>query len=120
MIPRRVTLLAGLAALTLLTGCARQFTREHFDLIRENVDDREDVQHMLGQPTADLGDLWFYDDVHRHYSARIHFGENDCVSGKEWMDEKAGTREGRDPNADEPPQGEVRERTKKTTRVDAD
>ncbi len=120
MTPHRYILLAGIAGLALLAGCARQFTREHFDLIQQGVDDREDVRHMLGKPASDLGDQWWYDDLDRHYSARIHFGEDGRVSGKEWIDEQARTWEGRDPNAAEPPEGEVSEQHKQTTRIDED
>ena len=120
MIPRRETQLTGLAGVALLAGCARQFTRDRFDMLEKSVDTREDVRRILGKPTSDLGDQWFYDDLDRHYSARIHFGEDGRVSGKEWIDEKSGTWEGRDPNADEPPTGEVRERHRKTTRIDED
>ena len=120
MKPRTLSFLLGLGTLVLLTGCQRQFCREHFEMIQVGVDEREDVRHVLGKPTSDLYDQWLYDDLHRHYSALIHFGEDGKVSGKEWMDAKKGTWEGDNPNADKPPQGEVRERHKKTTRIDED
>jgi len=48
MIPRRVTLLTGLAGVALLAGCARQFTRDRFDMLEKSVDTREDVRRILG------------------------------------------------------------------------
>ena len=108
-----VTLLA-------LTACQRPFTRDRYELVQVGVDDRTDVRQILGKPTSDLGDQWFYDDLDRHYSALIHYDENGKVSGKEWMDSKTGKWEGRNPSANEPPQGNVPERDKKTTRIDED
>lgn len=110
----------GVLGLVLLTGCARRFTRERFDMIQVGVDDREDVSQILGKPKSDLNDQWLYDDLKRHYSAVIHFNAEGRVAGKEWLDAKKGTWEGRNPNADEPPQGEVRERSTKTRRIDED
>jgi outer membrane protein assembly factor BamE (lipoprotein component of BamABCDE complex) len=116
-----LSLVLGLAALSLLAGChKRLFTRDHFEMIQVGVDNREDVQHILGKPAADLTDQWQYDDGKRHYSAVIHFDADGRVSAKEWMDAKTGAWEGRNPNTNEPPEGEVRERHKKTTRIDED
>jgi hypothetical protein len=111
----------GLAAVSLLAGCHnRHFTRDRFEMIQIGVDSREDVAHILGRPTAEQDDQWQYDNLKKHYSAVIHFGEDGHVSAKEWMNAKTGDWEGRNPNTDEPPQGEVRERHKKTKRIDKD
>lgn len=115
-----LTLLVGLGVLTLLGGCHRQFTHERFDMIQIGVDDREDVRYILGRPTSDLDDQWLYDDLKRHYSAVIYFDDNGRVRGKEWMDARTGEWEGRNPEANEPPPGEVREIHKKTRRIDED
>lgn len=113
--------LAGLGlALAVLTGCQRQFTKERFDMIRIGVDDREDVRHIIGEPTADLADQWLYDDLDHHQSARLSFDEAGRVCGKEWMDSLTGEWEGHNPDADKPPEGEVRERHRKTRRIDED
>jgi len=113
-------LLATLVGLTVLTGCHRPFTRDRYEMIQIGVDDREDVRHVLGKPTCDLNDQWFYDDLKRHYSAVIFFDADGRVSGKEWMDARTGQWEGQNPNADQPLEGEVRERHRKTTRIDED
>jgi hypothetical protein len=121
MTPRILSGLVVAGALVLLSGCARpSFTHEHFEMIQIGVDDREDVRFVLGKPTSDLQDQWFYDDLKRHYSAVVFFDDDGRVQGKEWMNAKTGEWEGRNPNADEPPQGEVRERHKATTRIDED
>ena len=113
-------LLVGLATLTLFTGCHKHFTRDRFDMIQVGVDDREDVRQMLGKPTSDLNDQWLYDNLKRHYSAVIYFDADGRVRSKEWMNAKTGEWEGRNPNANEPPPGEVRETHKTTTRIDED
>jgi hypothetical protein len=118
MTPRALSILVGLSALVLLTGCERKFTKDRFEMIQIGTDDREDVRLVLGKPTSDLSDQWFYDDLKRHYSAVIFFDETGRVQGKEWMNAKTGEWEGRNPNANEPPQGDVPEKTKKTTRID--
>lgn len=119
--PRRCLALAGLGlALAGLTGCQRQFTKERFDMIRIGVDDREDVRQIIGEPTADLADQWLYDDLDHHQSARIFFDEAGRVRQKEWMDSLTGQWEGHSPNADKPRPGEVRERSRKTRRIDDD
>lgn len=113
-------LLSVAAGLVVLSGCARQFTHERFQMITVGTDDREDVRQILGGPTADLQDQWVYDDSKRHYTARIHFDAAGRVSGKEWIDSKAGVWEGQNPHADPEPQGEVREHRVKTRRIDED
>jgi outer membrane protein assembly factor BamE (lipoprotein component of BamABCDE complex) len=117
MNPRTLSFLVAALALAFLAGCQRPFNHDNFDMIQVGVDGREDVRQILGKPTSELGDQWLYDDLKRHYSALIHFDESGMVRGKEWMDAKTGQWEGRNPNANEPPQGETREIHKKTTRI---
>jgi len=107
--------------LIVLTACHKNvFTRDRFEMIQQGVDNKEDVARTIGKPTSDLGDQWLYDDQKRFHAARIFFDEDGRVRGKEWMDTKTGTWEGQNPDANEPPQGEVRERDKKTTRIKKD
>ena len=117
---RALGVLAGLGIVGLLSGCHRPFTKDNFDLLQVGVDSREDVRHILGKPTSDLNDQWFYDDLDRHVSAVIFFDDEGRVNGKEWWNAKTGETEGRNPNANNPPGGEVPERHKKTTRIDKD
>lgn len=117
---RTLGVLVGLGALVATMGCTRHFTKDDFQLIQIGVDDRMDVRQILGKPTSDLDDQWFYDDVDRHYSAVIFFDPHGRVSGKEWMDARRGDWEGHNPNANEPPDGEVRAHTTKTRRIDDD
>jgi outer membrane protein assembly factor BamE (lipoprotein component of BamABCDE complex) len=115
-----LAIIVGAAAIALLTGCQSKFTKQRFEMIAVGTDEREDVRNILGAPTSDLDEQWFYDDLDRHYSALIHFDQDGKVAGKEWMDASTGAWEGRNPNANEPPQGEVRERRKTTRRIDKD
>ncbi len=120
MSTRCFLLCAAPLVLLALTGCEHKFTRERFEMIQVDVDDREDVRQILGRPTRELDDEWLYDDLDRHYSAVIYFDDNGRVRGKEWMDARTGEWSGRNPNANPPPQGEVRERRTKTVRIDDD
>lgn len=117
---RKLSWVMGIGALMLLTGCERRFTRSRFEMIRVGVDDRADVRTILGKPVGDLDQQWFYDDTKRHYSAIIYFDEHGRVSSKQWMNAKTGEWIGRNPDADEPPAGEVREQHRTTTRIDED
>jgi len=107
-------------AACLLTGCAQKFTRERFDMIQAGVDDQEDVREILGKPSKTMTDLWYYEDLDRHLHAQIFFADDGRVLSKEWMDAHTGEWEGKHPQADEPPKGEVRERRTKTRRIDDD
>jgi outer membrane protein assembly factor BamE (lipoprotein component of BamABCDE complex) len=113
-------LLPLIGLLALAHGCQRQFTRDRFDMIKVGVDNREDVRYILGKPTSDLEDQWFYDDLDRHYSAVIFFDGTGNVTGKEWMDARTGEWSGRNPHANPPPEGEQREKRTKTTIIDED
>ncbi len=115
---RLLPLLVGLAGLATLGGCQRQFTRERFDMIKAGVDDRTDVEHILGKPEFRAQDVWYYEDQDRHIHAQIFFDETGRVLTKEWMDARTGEWEGRSPFTDPPPAGEARERRTKTRRID--
>jgi outer membrane protein assembly factor BamE (lipoprotein component of BamABCDE complex) len=117
----RLGFLAVFAATTVfLIGCESKFNRRSFEMIRPGMDDREDVRQVMGKPTVDMEDVWFYDDLDHHKSAKIVFDNDGRVVTKEWMDAKTGEWEGTDPWTDEPPEGEVRERTTKTRRIHDD
>ncbi|MBK9120750.1 MAG: hypothetical protein IPM18_14310 [Phycisphaerales bacterium] len=113
--------LAGIALATLvlptLLGCARQFTRDNFELITVGVDDRTDVRMILGDPTKEMGGEWLYDDTQRHYTARIFFDPEGRVRGKQWIDARTGEWSGQNPDGNPPPEGEVREERTQTRRI---
>jgi len=106
--------------LILLVGCESKLNRRNFEMIRPGMDGREDVRQILGEPKAEMEDVWFYDDLDHHRSAKIVFDSDGRVITKEWTDAETGKWEGQDPWADEPPEGEVRERTTKTRRIHDD
>jgi hypothetical protein len=110
--PTRLLLLTP--GLILLAGCANKLTRERFDMIRVELDGKEDVRLILGDPKADFGDEWMYDDLDRHVSAIVFFDDRGKVAGKEWMDARSSAWEGY--KSGEEPSGEERER-RRTTRT---
>jgi hypothetical protein len=101
-----------------LIGCEQKFSRARFQMIQPGVDNREDVEQMLGKPEARLADVWYYEDVDRNLHAQIFFDDEGRVLSKEWMDAHTGEWEGRSPYTDAPPDGEVRERSTRTRRFD--
>ena len=110
---RRASLLALLLPL-FLAGCAEKFTRQNFNLLQVGVDERYDVDKLLGHPTNDLHDQWYYEHRDKHYSALIHFDPDGKVSGKQWFDSPTASISGDNPNADQPPKGKVREEKRKS------
>lgn len=116
---RRLELFA-LASVVLLTGCARKFTSERFEMIRAGADMREDVRELLGDPRFDAGDQWYYEDLDRHCSALIYFGDDGRVNGKEWLDGATGRWEGHNPNAKSGTASDARYRGTRTTTVGGD
>jgi outer membrane protein assembly factor BamE (lipoprotein component of BamABCDE complex) len=110
---------AALGGLILLAGCAHKFTRPHFDLIQTGATQSE-VRQLLGKPSVNFGDHWFYDELDRHYTGIIYFDAEGRVQNKEWMNAKTGEWLGQNPHANPPPAGEVRETHTKTTRIDED
>jgi hypothetical protein len=101
-------------------GCASAFTRENFDRVVVGSDDREDVARLLGDPEFRLDAEWYYENKDKHYAARIHWGRDGKVSGKQWYDANRGEIVGDHPDADPAPEGEVRERRVRTRRLDGD
>jgi hypothetical protein len=104
----------------LVSGCSK-FTYERFQMIKPDVDTKEDVQQILGEPERKGGDFWYYedDDEEEFAAARIFFYfDTNVVRGKEWISAAdGGTWEGQDPDADVEPEGlEIRrERTRVRT-----
>lgn len=115
---RLVGCVAAFMLLLAPAGCAKQFTRERFDLIKPGVDTKLDVERMIGRPEFDVEDQWYYEDRDDHYAALIFFDEQGNVTGKQWMDAGTGEWSGENPQANRPPKGEPRERHRKTTIID--
>jgi hypothetical protein len=109
---------ALLVVLAGFVGCQKPFTRDNYEMIQVNVDDKYDVEMMIGAPEQDLDDHWIYDDLDEHYSAMIYFDHNGTVIGKEWIDSRTGEWEGTNPHANQPPAGETRDHYTKTRRID--
>lgn len=116
-LPAPLLLVGGVV---LLAGCESKLNRQNFEMIRVGVDEREDVRRILGEPDADMTDVWIYDDVDDYKTAQIFFDDDGRVLNKEWMDAETGEWTGENPWADQPPEGEVRERRTGTRRIDDD
>jgi hypothetical protein len=84
-------------------GCASGPSRERYDMIRAQADDKEDVQRLLGEPQFNLDDRWYYEDADDRRGALVYFDGRGRVIGKEWFDARQGTWAGRNPFADELP-----------------
>lgn len=117
MLRTRLAVLAVTAAAALLVGCEQKFTRERFNMIEPQVDEKYDVEKILGEPEFKVDGEWYYENQDEHYAARIFF-EGETVRAKEWMDARTGEWEGRHPDSDAPPEGEPSESRTRTRRVD--
>ena len=115
---RKRTAVGLLALCAGLLGCASKFTRAHYDMIKEGVDDRFHVRQVIGDPNETIADREWYYQHDDGYAARIHFDENGRVIGKEWMDARTGEWSGHNPHGNPPPGGEVREQRTRTRQVD--
>ena len=120
MTRRRVPMFVLVAACVCLAGCESKFNHRNFQMIQPGVDDRTDVRYILGDPSSEMSDVWIYDDLDSHQSAQIFFDDDGRVLNKGWMDAKTGDWEGENPWADEPAEGEVRETSTRTRRIDDD
>lgn len=90
---RAVRSVLALFCVSLVCGCASKFTRENYERVRLGEHDRAGVRALLGQPKNEFGaqrDEWFYDDEKRGCSARVFFGPNGTVAGKQWIDANTG------------------------------
>lgn len=81
--------LTTILALVALTGCDK-LTRNHFELIQQGVDDKEDVERTLGRPDHVMGQAWHYERVDQHLNVQIDFDEQGVVSRKQWIDANTG------------------------------
>lgn len=117
---RLVTIALLSFALVATTGCATKFTRERFDMIHVGADERFDVQKILGDPEFRTDAEWYYEHEGKHYAARVFFDGSGRVTGKEWMDARTGEWEGKHPDAQDAPKGEVRETETRTRTIDKD
>lgn len=97
-----------------LAGCAEKFTRQNFDLLQVGIDERYDVDQLLGHPTNDLHDEWYYEHQDKHYSALIHFDPDGKLSGLQWFDSPTAAISGDNPHGSKPPKGAARDEKKKS------
>lgn len=80
----RTTWLTAVGTCTLLAGCAKELTRDHFDLIEVNVADNDLVEDLIGEPDSKGDRQWVYEDD--ELTVLIDFDDDDVVTRKQWHD----------------------------------
>ncbi len=101
-----LTLLTAALILTLV-GCAEnKLTRQNYDLVKEGMSTKLEVEATLGKPYADRGESWEYENEDEFLTVFIHWAKNGKVMKKEWISAKGeGTWEGTAPGIKEEPEG---------------
>ncbi len=95
-----LTVLAG-AVLLAMTGCDK-LTRSRYELIRVQIDTKDDVERLIGDPTHALPTRWHYERMDKHLEVFVDFNEDDIVTRKQWIDAGAAEWDDSAPPTDEP------------------
>lgn len=110
----------GLVLVTVLVGCENKLTRDNYDLIKQGVSTKTEVECTLGKPEADHGDFWEYEDEGKHLSVYVHWNADGKVERKEWIDGRTGEWDGAAPGIDEEPEGRKVSDQKSNLTIDKD
>ncbi|MFH1418915.1 MAG: hypothetical protein ABII12_11610 [Planctomycetota bacterium] len=103
-----LTVLTAVLMLTLV-GCAEnKLTRQNYDLVKEGMSTKLEVEATLGEKYADRGESWEYENEDEFLTVYIYWDKSDKVAKKEWISGKDETWEGTAPGIDEEPEGEKR------------
>ncbi len=78
-----LTLAVGM--FVVLAGCDK-LTRNHYEMIQQNVSSMDDVERTIGKPDYRLDGQWHYDRVDRHLNVVVDFSEQGVVVRKQWID----------------------------------
>ena len=107
MLQRTCLLFLTIVVVPVLAGCAEnKLTKHNFDMIKEGVSTKLEVENTLGKPMADRGESWEYENEDEHLNVYIHWNPAGKVERKEWVDAKGeGTWEGAAPGINERPDG---------------
>jgi hypothetical protein len=81
-----------LSAALVLSGCDK-LTRNHYEMIQQNVSNTDDVQRTIGDPNYRVDGQWHYDRVDKHLNVIIDFNEGGVVVRKQWIDANEGVWE---------------------------
>jgi hypothetical protein len=108
MLRKTCLLILTFAVVPVLMGCAEnKLTKCNFDMIKEGVSTKLEVENTLGKPMADRGDNWQYENEDEHLMVYIHWNNAGKVERKEWIDAKGeGTWEGSAPGIKDRPEGQ--------------
>jgi hypothetical protein len=118
MLHRTSLLILTVIVVPVLVGCAEnKLTKNNFDMIKEGVSTKLEVENTLGKPTADRGDNWQYENEDEHLMVFIHWNSAGKVERKEWVSAKGeGVWEGSAPGIKDRPEGRpVSEQKSNTT-----
>ncbi len=84
---RSLTGTSACAAALICAGCAKELTREHFDLIEVNAT-ADVVEELIGEPDQKRNRQWVYEDD--ALTVLIDFDDDGFVTRKQWHDEDEG------------------------------
>ncbi|HVP10816.1 MAG TPA: hypothetical protein VMV94_06450 [Phycisphaerae bacterium] len=117
MLHKTCLLILTVVLVPVLVGCAEnKLTRHNYDMIKEGMSTKLEVENTLGKPMADRGDSWQYEDEDEHLMVFIHWNDAGKVEKKEWINAKEGVWEGTAPGINERPEGRpVSEQKSNTT-----
>ncbi len=107
MIQKMCLVVLTVGLMLTLVGCAEnKLTRQNYDLVKEGMSTKLEVEATLGEKFADRGECWEYENENEFLTVYIHWAKNGKVLKKEWISGKGeGTWEGTAPDIDEEPDG---------------
>ena len=83
---RRATGVVLVAGVVLAVGGCDRLTRNHYDMIVQNVSSTDDVAKTIGDPSYKVPGQWHYERVDKHLNVIIEFNEDGVVVRKQWID----------------------------------
>ncbi|MCP4590523.1 MAG: hypothetical protein GY842_07255 [bacterium] len=75
----------GLVGILAVCGCDK-LTRNHYEMIVQNVSTTDDVARTIGPPSHELPGQWHYTREDKHLTVIIDFSDGDVVVRKQWVD----------------------------------
>ena|GEM_PF-3185298 len=82
----------AVGAVLVVGGCDK-LTRNHYDMIVQDVSTTDDVARTIGDPSYEVPGQWHYERVDKHLNVIIGFNEGGVVVRKQWIDTGEGVWE---------------------------
>ena len=73
------------AGAVLMLGACDNLTRNHYEMILQNVSTTDDVARTIGDPDSMLEGQWQYERVDKHLNVIIDFNDDGVVVRKQWI-----------------------------------